>query len=101
MITNALTPRQLQVLTAIQVSISERGFAPSHRELSRSLGCNKHTTYDHLNALIRKGWIAKTSSFDARNIRIVVRRDRLNRPYLAVPIYNPGMSGKHALKSYA
>ena len=53
-----LTDRQRQVLDAIRTSIRERGVAPSHTEIARTIGLGRSTAVEgHLKALARKGWI--------------------------------------------
>lgn len=55
---SSLTPRQRQVLDFIRLSLEERGFPPSVREIGRALGLNSSSTvHGHLSKLKVAGLI--------------------------------------------
>ena len=60
---NQLTDRQRQVLDFIRVSIRDNGFPPSVREIGDAIGLKSSSSVQsHLNALEKKGYIARSSS---------------------------------------
>ena len=66
-----LTERQRQALEAIRLSIRDRGFAPSHTEIAKTMGLEHPSAVEgHLKALARKGWIEIERSVD-RGIRLL------------------------------
>lgn len=55
-----ITDRQREVLVCIRKSVDDHGYAPSMREIGDALGIRGvNRVNDHLNALIRKGYIEK------------------------------------------
>lgn len=66
-----LTDRQKQVLLFIESQIQERGAPPTLREIGKVLGVHTNAVSDHLLALERKGYIARSPML-SRNIRICV-----------------------------
>ena len=68
----ALTDRQHEALEAIRTSIRERGFAPSHTEIAKTMGLDHASAVEgHLKALARKGWIEIKGEGIARGIRLL------------------------------
>jgi repressor LexA len=65
-----LTHRQQMVLDFIRSSITERGFAPTLREIGDHLGVvSTNGVNDHLKALVRKGWLVR-DKLKSRTIRL-------------------------------
>ncbi len=54
-----LTARQEEVLAAVKELTAERGWPPTVRELARRLGVGPRAAFEHLAALVRKGYIDK------------------------------------------
>ena len=81
----ALTPRQQEVLGAIQEMMIETGLSPSRSELARALGFKRTSSVEgHLTALARKGAIVLKPMVQ-RCIRIVDREER--------PVIDSGQGG--------
>ena len=55
-----LTSRQGQVLACIQEWVQRTGQAPSYREIAAQLGVTVRAAYQHVQALERKGVLART-----------------------------------------
>lgn len=73
-----LSPRQREVLEAIEDAIAEGGRAPTVRELAASLGLRAPgTIQDHVRALERKGYLVRDSG--ARNLRSTRPRPSADR----------------------
>jgi repressor LexA len=65
------TPRQTEVLAAIASLTKAKGYPPTLRELGEALGIRStNGVNDHLDALERKGLIARDSNV-ARSVRVV------------------------------
>jgi repressor LexA len=73
---DGLTPRQRDILTALEEGIARTGYAPSVRELCSALGLRSTATvHQHLHQLERHGYIRR-SAHHARAIEFLVpRRD--------------------------
>ena len=55
-----LTQRQREILDYISMSIDQRGFPPTLREIGQHFGIRStNGVNDHLKALERKGWITR------------------------------------------
>jgi len=54
-----LTARQAEVLAAVRELSAARGWPPTVRELARRLGIGPRAAFEHLAALVRKGYIEK------------------------------------------
>jgi repressor LexA len=54
-----LTSKQVQVLTCIQRWVQRTGQAPSYREIAAQLGVTVRAAYQHVQALERKGILAR------------------------------------------
>ncbi len=54
-----LTPRQLEVLTAIRDRTRSNGYSPTMQELADQLDISKVTVFEHVNALVRKGLLRR------------------------------------------
>lgn len=68
----ALTPRQRQVFEQIKTGIKENGYAPTYQEVGDAMGgLSKTSVYEHVECLIEKGFLARGSPNQARNLRIV------------------------------
>lgn len=66
-----LTIRQREVLEAIAAFIEHNGYPPSVRDLRVVLNVSSTATVkDHLDALVRKGWIERDPGA-ARGIRVL------------------------------
>ena len=67
-----LTDRQLDVLLFIWDFIERRGYPPTYREIAGDYGFWLKAAYDHVAALLRKGYLVKydPDRQDARNIRL-------------------------------
>jgi repressor LexA len=66
-----LTPRQRQILAALQEAIEKNGYPPSIRELGRAVGLSSTATvYSHLHHLERKGYIRRAYR-QSRSIEVV------------------------------
>jgi repressor LexA len=55
-----LTDKQAQVLACIQRGVQRTGQAPSYREIATQLGVTVRAAYQHVQALERKGVLART-----------------------------------------
>ena len=65
-----LTARQLQVLSVIHRMVMEKQAYPTQREVAGALGFTQTTTGQHMDALVRKGYLAKAVGEARRNIRL-------------------------------
>lgn len=65
-----LTERQLQVLGVIHRLVIERQAYPTQREVAGALGFTQPTTGQHIDALLRKGYLSKAPGEFRRNIRL-------------------------------
>lgn len=64
-----LTPRQLEVLTAIRDCQRSRGYSPTMQELSEKFGVSKVTIFEHVESLVKKG-LLRRSRHRARSLEI-------------------------------
>ena len=64
-----LTPRQLQILTAIRDGSRSNGYSPTMQELADELGVSKVTVFEHVNALVKKG-LLRRSPHKARSLEV-------------------------------
>ena len=56
----ALTPRQREILNVISTSMEERGYPPSVREIGEAVGLNSPSTvHNHLNTLQKMGFLRR------------------------------------------
>ena len=56
----ALTPRQREILNVISTSMQERGYPPSVREIGEAVGLNyPSTVHNHLNTLQKMGFLRR------------------------------------------
>ncbi len=65
-----ITDRQLEVLTAIQRLATSRQMYPTRRELADALGQTQATTTQHVDALVKKGYLEIDRSATRRNMRL-------------------------------
>lgn len=65
-----LTERQLVMLSAIHRMVVERQAYPTQRELGQALGMTQATVGQYIDALTRKGYLAKALGEARRNIRL-------------------------------
>ena len=73
-----LTKKQNRVLKAITKKINGNGVPPTLDELREELGMSsKNAVLSHLEALVKKGYIARSSK--ARDIRVLKRADSTRR----------------------
>lgn len=74
-----LSDQQRKVLSVIEQSIREHGYAPSIREIGRALKIKSPNAVSlHLIALERKGWITRRPT-EARAIRVLASLTELER----------------------
>lgn len=81
-----MTPsaKQQEILDFIEVSIREKGYPPSIREMCKAVGLNSSSTvFSHLAALERKGYIERDDS-KTRGIRLTGTKSVVN-PLLKTP----------------
>ncbi|TVQ64927.1 MAG: transcriptional repressor LexA [Phycisphaerales bacterium] len=64
-----LTPKQLRILQLIRDSRVRCGFSPTMQELADELGVSKVTVFEHVEALIKKGALAREPN-KARSLSI-------------------------------
>ena len=66
-----LTPRQQQVIDLIRVTVNQRGYPPSVREIGEALGMRSSATvWFHLDALVKKGALRR-DPYKSRAIQVV------------------------------
>ena len=65
-----LTERQLQVLSVIHRVVVEKQNYPTQREIAAALGFTQTTTGQHVEALVKKGYLSKAVGEARRNIRL-------------------------------
>jgi len=67
-----LTTKQSKVLSAIKTFISDYGFSPTQRELTKLLNfTSNNSIYQHIKALVKLGYIALDSRVYARSINVL------------------------------
>jgi len=64
-----LTPRQLEILTCIRDSRRNRGVSPTLQEIADGLGISKITVFEHVDALIKKAMLTRSSN-KARSLEL-------------------------------
>ncbi|MCG3129816.1 MAG: LexA repressor [Phycisphaerae bacterium] len=64
-----LTPRQLEILTRIRDGRRRNGYSPTLQEIADELGISKITVFEHVEALIRKGLVTR-STHRARSLEV-------------------------------
>ncbi len=96
-----LTPRQREILEYIELSISERGFPPSVREIGEAVGLNSPSTvHNHLETLSRLGYLVRDP---AKPRAMLVRYDSGSgaalerRPVRHVPLVGSVAAGVNVL----
>ena len=65
-----VTPRQLEILRLIRDGRREHGFSPTMQEIGDRLHLSKVTVFEHVEALIAKGLLHRSSQHKARSLRI-------------------------------
>ena len=79
----ALSGRQADTLKAIETLTTERGYAPTVRELCRRLDVRSSCTVQrHIEALIRKGYVARRKAGASRAL-VVLHCTDLNKEAMA------------------
>jgi len=68
-----LTKRQTEILLFIEKYIKENGFSPSVREIAGYFKISAKGAYDHILALVKKGFITMQSG-KPRTIRILAKK---------------------------
>ena len=82
---DALTSRQRDILDAIRDHVTERGFAPSFREIGEAVGLKSPSSVKHqLQALEHKGFI-RISANKGRAIELIENPDEENIPPYTAP----------------
>ncbi|MBN2138678.1 MAG: repressor LexA [Sedimentisphaerales bacterium] len=71
-----LTPRQLQLLTAITSSLAKHCYSPTIGELAERLGISRSTVFEHIGELRKKG-LLQASPGKARSLNPTVKAQRL------------------------
>jgi len=66
----SITDRQSQVLVVIHKYVLEKQNYPTQREIADLLGFTQATTGQHIEALVRKGYLSKQLGEARRNIRL-------------------------------
>jgi DNA-binding MarR family transcriptional regulator len=89
-----MTPRQLSVCRAIQAHIDREGVSPTYEELAEKLGIGKVSVYEHVDALIKQGVLAKERN-KTRSLRVVrapstALRESVKRALTCLANGNPG-----------
>ncbi|MBI4717030.1 MAG: transcriptional repressor LexA [Planctomycetes bacterium] len=64
-----LTPRQVEILTLIRDGRRDTGYAPTLQEMADRIGVSKITVYEHVEALVSKGLLARRS-YKARSLEL-------------------------------
>jgi len=97
----ALTPRQREILNVISTSMQERGYPPSVREIGEAVGLNSPSTvHNHLSTLQKLGFLRRDPSkpralevrFDT-NSEIAMER----RPARHIPLIGDVAAGTDVL----
>lgn len=76
-----LTNRQKEVLGFIRDFTGENGYSPTVREMCDHFGIQPQAAADHINALVKKGYLAK-QPMKSRSLKVIgfSRRDRAEVP---------------------
>ena len=64
-----LTPRQLQILTAIRDGMRSNGYSPTMQEVADDLKISKVTVFEHVNSLVSKKLLRRLSH-KARSLEV-------------------------------
>lgn len=64
-----LTPRQLEILTMIRDGRRRDGYSPTLQEMADELGISKITVFEHVEALIEKGLVTRSTN-RARSLEV-------------------------------
>lgn len=71
----ALSPRQRDVYTLILKAHQDGHPCPSYKEISEALGIRSlNGVAEHVEALVRKGWIRRSGTGSARSLIVVGER---------------------------
>lgn len=62
-----VTPRQLEILRFIRDFRTSRGYSPTMQEIAADLGVNKVTVFEHIESLVKKGFLRRLP-FKARSL---------------------------------
>jgi repressor LexA len=94
-----LSPRQRDVLSYIEVTLAQRGFPPTYREIGDALGiASTNGVADHVKALVRKGFIHKDEVGAARNLRLTEKaRPERRGDTVSVPLVGYVAAGQPIL----
>ena len=65
----SLTPKQLRVLIFVRDFLHARGYAPTMQEMADEFGVSKVTSFEHVVALQKKGYLRR-SRYKARSLRL-------------------------------
>lgn len=57
----AVTPRQLQILTCVRDARKRCGFSPTLQEIADGIGLSKVTVFEHVDVLVRKRLLTRRS----------------------------------------
>jgi len=94
---NDLTPRQRDLLEALEEGIARNGFVPSVRELGQALGLKSTATvHNHLHQLERRGYIRR-NMHQARAIEVLAPRLRDAHTVTATPVVGRVPAGPPSL----
>jgi repressor LexA len=89
----ALTARQQEILVFIKNFLDERGYPPTMREICAHFHFLPRAAANHVNALVKKGYLTKTP-FKSRSLEVVGRNRRGLRE---LPIVGRVAAGKPIL----
>ena len=71
----ALSPRQREIYTLILKAHKDGHPCPSYKEISEAIGIRSlNGVSEHIDALVRKGWIRRSGTGSARSLIIVDER---------------------------
>lgn len=62
-----VTPRQLEILRYIRDYRANHGYSPTMQEIAAALGVNKVTVFEHVESLVKKGFLRRLP-FKARSL---------------------------------
>ncbi len=62
-----VTPRQLEILRFIRDYRAANGYSPTMQEIAATLGVNKVTVFEHVESLVKKGFLRRLP-FKARSL---------------------------------
>jgi repressor LexA len=96
----ALTPRQREILNVISQSMQDRGYPPSVREIGEAVGLNSPSTvHNHLNTLQKMGFLRRDPTkpraievrFDTNSEVAMERRPSRHVPLIGDVAAGPGV----------